>query len=89
MFIFGVCFVLHLIKLSAEKDIVYPAYIQGNCMFCNVTVLIGREVNIDIYIHVLDDQFHLKSTLNQFISKKKSLVKSLVMALANTLNILK
>ena len=23
MFIFGVCFVLHLIKLSAEKDIVY------------------------------------------------------------------
>ena len=37
MFIFGVCFVLlrQLIKLSAEKDIVYPGYIQGNCMFCN------------------------------------------------------
>ena len=50
MFIFGVCFVLHLIKLSAEKDIVYPGYIQGNCMFCNVTVLIGREVNIDIFM---------------------------------------
>ena len=32
-----------------EKDIVYPGYIQGNCKFCNVTVLIGREVNIDIF----------------------------------------
>ena len=52
MFIFGVCFVLHLIKLSVEKDIVYPGYIQGNCMFCNVTctVLTGREVNIDTFM---------------------------------------
>ena len=33
--ILGVCFVLQLIKLSVEKDIVYPGYIQGNCMFCN------------------------------------------------------
>ena len=50
MFIFRVCFVLQLIKLSAEKDIVYPGYSQGNCMFCNITVLIGREVNIDIFM---------------------------------------
>ena len=64
MFIFGVCFVLHLIKLSAEKDIVYPGYIQGNCMFCNS---VNREGGKYCYIHVLDDQFHLKSTLNQFI----------------------
>ena len=33
-----------------EKDIVYPGYIQGNCKFCNVTVLIGREVHIDIFM---------------------------------------
>ena len=33
-----------------EKDIVYPGYIQGNCKFCNVTVLIAREVNIDIFM---------------------------------------
>ena len=33
-----------------EKDIVYPGYIQDNCKFCNVTVLIGREVNIDIFM---------------------------------------
>ena len=31
-----------------EKDIVYSGYIQGNCKFCNVTVLIGMEVNIYI-----------------------------------------
>ena len=33
-----------------EKDIVYPGYIQDNCKFCNATVLIGREVNIDIFM---------------------------------------
>ena len=50
MFISGVCFILYLIKLCVGKDIVYPGYIQGNCKFCNVTVLIQREVNIDIFM---------------------------------------
>ena len=46
-------------KLSAGKDIVYPGYIQGNCKFCNVTltVLIGREVNIDILMFCMTNFF--------------------------------